>query len=129
MPRSPAKPGNSQRRRYERAGRRGELFAELFLRLKLYRILGRRVKTPGGEIDLIAERGGVTVFVEVKARGRSTDEMGAHAAVNQKRIVRAAEFWLSRHPDRYNRDMRFDVIFLAPFAPPRHIKNAFGASR
>lgn len=129
MPRSPAKPGNSQRKRHERAGRRGELFAELFLRLKLYRILARRVKTPGGEIDLIAEQGGVTVFVEVKARGRSSDEMEAHAAVNQKRIVRAAEFWLSRHPDRYNRDMRFDVIFLAPFAWPRHIKNAFGASR
>jgi putative endonuclease len=129
MPRSPAKPGNSQRQRNERAGRRGELWAELFLRLKLYRILARRVKTPVGEIDLIAEQFGVTVFVEVKARSFSSDELEAHTAVNRKRIVRAAEYWLGRHPDRFHRDMRFDVIFLAPFAPPRHIRNAFGANR
>ena len=105
------------------------MWAELYLRAKLYRILARRVKTPGGEIDIIAEHSGMTIFVEVKARGRSSDEMGAHIAVNQKRIVRAAEFWLSRNPERFNRDMRFDVIFLAPFAWPRHIRNAFGASR
>ena len=43
----------------------------------------------------------------------------------ERALSRAAEFWLSRHPDRYDRDMRFDVIFLAPFAWPRHIVNAF----
>ena len=52
MPRSPSKP-SSERRFHEHAGRRGELWAELFLRAQFYRVLGRRVKTPVGEIDLI----------------------------------------------------------------------------
>ena len=49
-------------------------------------------------------------------------------AVNRRRIVRAAQFWLTRHPARANDDLRFDVIFLAPFAWPRHIVNAFDAT-
>ncbi len=125
MPPSPAKPGHDQRRFHERAGRRGEAWAALFLRSQLYRVIARRVKTPVGEIDLIAERFGVTVFVEVKARGFSHQEDEALNAVNRRRIVRAAEAWLTRHPERANTPLRFDVIFLAPFAWPRHIVNAF----
>ncbi len=128
MPRSPAKPNNSSRAFNERAGRRGEAWAALFLRLKLYRIIATRVKTPVGEIDLIAQRFGVTVFVEVKARGFSHQEAEALSAVNRRRIVRAAQLWLTRHPKLAGTDLRFDVIFLAPFAWPRHIVNAFDAS-
>jgi hypothetical protein len=68
MPPSPARPKNSYRRFAERAGRRGEFWAGLLLRLKGYRILARRVKTPVGEIDLIARRGGLTVFVARRRR-------------------------------------------------------------
>jgi putative endonuclease len=125
MPPSPARPKNSYRRFAERAGRRGEFWAGLLLRLKGYRILARRVKTPVGEIDLIARRGGLTVFVEVKARGFSHEEGAALGAVDRRRIGRAAQFWLARHPAAAAGDCRFDVIFLAPFAPPRHIVNAF----
>lgn len=132
MPRSPAKKRTSgasgTRRFHERAGRRGEAWAALFLQLKRYRILARRVKTPVGEIDLIAQRGDLVVFVEVKARGFSHQEAEALAAVNRRRIVRAAQLWLSRHPDLATRSLRFDVIFLAPFAWPRHIQAAFDAS-
>ncbi len=125
MPPSPSKPTNSFRRFAERAGRRGEMWAALFLSLKLYEIVARRVKTPVGEIDLIVRRGGVTVFVEVKARSFSHQEADALMAVNRRRIVRAAQFWLMRKPELMHTDMRFDVIFLAPFAWPRHIVNAF----
>ena len=127
-PPSPAKPKSSVRRFHESAGRRGERWAALFLNLKLYRIIGRRVKTPVGEIDLVAERFGTIVFVEVKARGFSHQEEEALYAVNRRRIVNAARFWLSRHPDRADGPMRFDVIFLAPFAWPRHIVSAFDAT-
>ena len=132
MPRLPAKPRTSgasgSRPIHDRAGRRGEAWAALFLQLKRYRILARRAKTPVGEIDLIAQRGDLVVFVEVKARGFSHQEAEALAAVNRRRIVRAAQLWLSRHPDLAIRSLRFDVIFLAPFAWPRHIQAAFDAS-
>ncbi len=134
MPPSPSKPKNSARQKNsfrqfnENAGRRGEAWAALFLRLQLYRIVATRVKTPVGEIDLIAQRFGVTVFVEVKARSFSAQEAEALAAVNRRRIIRAAQLWLTRKPQLAEAPMRFDVIFLAPFAWPRHIVNAFDAS-
>ena len=129
MPPSPsAKPKSKARLVAERDGRRGEWWAALYLRAKLYRIRAKRVKTPVGEIDLIAERFGTTVFVEVKARAFSTDEESAIYAINRRRIVRAAQYYVMRHPRLNDTDMRFDVIFLAPFAWPRHVKNAFDAS-
>jgi putative endonuclease len=57
-----------RRRKAERRGKRGEGWATWLLRLKGYRILVRRARTPLGEIDIIARRGRVTAFIEVKAR-------------------------------------------------------------
>jgi putative endonuclease len=132
MPPSPSKRrtnGASRDRQFaEGAGRRGEALAALFLRAKLYRIIGTRVKTPLGEIDLIARRGDQVAIVEVKARSFSHQEEDALLAVNRRRIVRAAGLWLSRHPELAEAHLRFDVIFLAPFTWPRHIVNAFDAS-
>ncbi|MEP7239765.1 MAG: YraN family protein [Devosia sp.] len=121
-------PGRRERMFAESAGRRGEGWAALFLQAQGYRILARRVKTPVGEIDLVARRYSTIVFVEVKARSFSSGEAEALAAVNRRRIVRAAEAWISRNPGSAQSDMRFDVIFLAPFAWPRHIVNAFDAT-
>ncbi|HVY51596.1 MAG TPA: YraN family protein [Devosia sp.] len=132
MPPSPSRPTSRRpapfRRFAENAGRRGEAFAALLLQLKGYRILARRLKTPVGELDLIVRRGRVTVFVEVKQRSFSHQEGEALAAVNRRRMLRAAQYWLIRHPDLAQQDLRFDVIFLAPFALPRHIVNAFDAT-
>lgn len=128
MPPSPSKPKSKARLKAHLGGHRGEALAAFFLRLKLYRIIETRYKTPVGEIDLIAERFGVTVFVEVKTRSKIGAHAEALAAVNQARIVRAAEYWLARHPARTHTDLRFDVIFLAPGTWPRHLVNAFAAS-
>lgn len=125
MPRSPSKPKNRLRLRAERDGRAGEFWAALYLRAQLYRIVATRFRTPVGEIDLIAERFGTTVFVEVKSRAFSAGEAEALEAVNCRRIVRAAQYYLMRHPALAATPLRFDVIFLAPFAWPRHLKNAF----
>ena len=128
MPPAPSKPKSkpgAYRKFAEGSGRRGEFWAALFLQMQLYRIIARRVKTPVGEIDLIVRRGGITVFVEVKARSFSHQEAEALMAVNKRRIIRAAQLWLTRKPDLVDTPMRFDVIFLAPFAWPRHIVNAF----
>jgi putative endonuclease len=128
MPRSPSKPPSKLRQFNESAGRRGETWAALFLQAQFYRVMARRVKTPVGEIDLIVRRGRQIAFVEVKSRSFSTGEADALAAVNIRRIIRASEAWLSRNPRYAAHDMRYDVIFLAPFAWPRHIVNAFDAT-
>ena len=86
------------------------------------------MKTPVGEVDLIVRRRDVTVFVEVKSRSFSHQEADALFAVNRKRIVRAAQYWLIRNPRHAEEELRFDVIFLAPFAWPRHLKAAFDAT-
>jgi len=128
MPPSPSKPKSKARIDAYLGGHRGETLAAWFLRLKLYRIVTRRYKTPVGEIDLIAERFGTTVFIEVKARSRAASETETLEAVNSSRIVRAAQYWLARHPAKAETDFRFDVIFLAPRRWPRHVINAFDAS-
>lgn len=128
MPPLPSKPKNSQRVAAQRGGHRGEALAAWFLRLNFYRIIARRYKTPVGEIDLIASRFGTTVFIEVKARARKAGEAEALAAVNTTRIARAAHYWLAKHPAKADTPCRFDVIFLAPHAWPRHVINAFDAS-
>jgi putative endonuclease len=129
MPPSPSKPKNkkidSYRQQSEIYGRRSETLAAWYLRLKGYRILKTRYKTPVGEIDLIARRFSTTVFVEVKSRNRSELEREALLAVNAPRIVRAAQYYLTRNPKLVHTLMRFDVIFLAPKSLPRHVKNAF----
>ena len=128
MPPSPSKPKSKARIAAYLGGHRGETLAARFLRLKLYRIVQRRCKTPVGEIDLIAERFGTTVFVEVKSRRGRHLEGEALLAVRRDRIVRAAQYYISRHPRLVATSLRFDVIFLAPRMWPRHVMNAFDAS-
>jgi putative endonuclease len=105
----------NRKRKAERRGRRGEIFAALLLVLKGYRILGRRVKTPMGEIDLIAKSpAGVVCFVEVKTR-----PLASLAEVQPRqrgRIVRAANFYMAGRPA----PMRFDVIVAAPWRLHHH---------
>lgn len=109
-------------------GRRGETLAAWYLRLKGYHIIATRVKTPVGEIDLVARRFGLTAFIEVKARQAKSEEAVALAAVNTSRISRAAQYYVARHPALAETPLRFDVIFLAPRTWPRHVKGAFDAS-
>ena len=127
MPRWRSSPETERRLAAQRSGGRGEALAALFLQMRFYRIRDRRFKTPVGEIDLVAEKGDAIVFVEVKTRLRPGDEAMALEAVNRARIVRAAQYWLARHPAENGRDFRFDVIFLAPRRWPRHLINAFPA--
>jgi putative endonuclease len=128
MPPSPGKLKSKARLGAELFGRRGEILAAWYLRLKGYRIVATRVKTPVGEIDLIARRFGLTAFIEVKARQTRSEEAMALGAVNTSRISRAAQYYVARHPALAETPLRFDVIFLAPRTWPRHVKGAFDAS-
>lgn len=113
------------RKKAERRGQLGEIFAAIYLRLKFYRIVARRFKTPVGEIDLIAKRFGELIFVEVKTRKSLGDMAMALESVNQRRITRAAQNYIAKNPHLADQSMRFDVIFLAPNRLPRHVRNAF----
>jgi putative endonuclease len=112
-----------------RLGLSAESRAAMFLIAKGYRIVARRWKTPFGEIDIVARRRGVVVFVEVKARQRADDAVEAVTARGKQRIVAAAELWLAHNPADAQRDIRFDVMLVTPGKIPRHIANAFDATR
>lgn len=108
----------------ERGGRKAETLAAWCLRLKGWRILARRVRTPVGEVDLVARRGRTVAFVEVKAR--ATDA-GAALALDDwrlKRVARAAEALAARYV-KPGDDMRIDAIFVVPRRWPRHLENVW----
>lgn len=121
----PPRPRTAATRRVaEEAGRRGERMAGWWLRLKGWQILDRRVRTRAGEVDLIARRGALIAFVEVKTR-RSAAELDA--AIDERRLARvaaAAELLMPRYATA-GEDIRIDVILLAPGTRPRHIENAW----
>lgn len=106
-------------------GMRAEKIAAIMLRLKGYRILATRYKTPVGEIDLIAKRGRTLAIIEVKTRGDALSAMEAVTPKNQGRVTQAAQYYLSRNPALAACDIRFDVIVMGwPFFW-RHLDNAW----
>lgn len=107
----------------ERLGRRGEAWAAWYLRLKGWKILARRVKTPRGEVDLIARRGRTVAFVEVKWRTSVVELDMAIDPWRLRRVIAAAEAVAPRFV-RMGDDQRVDVLLLAPGRFPRHIVNA-----
>jgi putative endonuclease len=117
-----------RRRIAEARGRRAETIAALFLRLKLYRILARRYRTPVGEIDLIARRGRTLVFVEVKHRPDAEEATLAVTTRNRQRVARAAALWVAAHPEAATLDHRFDVILTLPRRRPRHLRAVFDSA-
>jgi putative endonuclease len=109
-------------------GLSAESRAAAYLVAKGYRILARRWRSPVGEIDIVARRRGVLIFVEVKARERLDDAAEAVIVPQQRRIIAAAEAWLATHPRYAEFEMRLDVVLVAPRSIPRHIQAAFDAS-
>ena len=114
-------------------GQAGESAAEEYLRRKGYRIVARNLRSPLGELDLVAEDGQVLVFVEVKAR--RTDAFGGaiqavHHRKQEKLIQLAAQYLARRHIK--DRLCRFDVVLLqgsdATVPQIEHIQNAFEIS-
>jgi putative endonuclease len=90
-----------------------------------YRILARRWRCRMGEIDIIAARRRLLVFVEVKARADLDDAAESITERQKQRIAAAAEIWLAANPNPAIHDIRFDAILVAPGKLPRHITAAF----
>jgi len=111
--------------RARRAGRRGEVVAALWLMAKGYRILGFRLKTPLGEIDLLAQKGPVLAVVEVKLRGSIETALAAVTWRQRQRLRRAGEAFAARRTDLRGAAIRLDLLALAPGRWPCHIRDAW----
>ena len=118
----------SSRQAAERRGHGSESLAALWLTLKGYRILERRLKTRAGEVDLVAAAPfGPVCFIEVKARGQARAAADSVTPAQRTRIARAASLYLSGRPDLSQRGTRFDIIAITPFSLPVHHRDAWQA--
>jgi putative endonuclease len=113
------------RRAAERRGKTAELLCLWHLRLKGYRILARRYKTPAGEIDLIVRRGSTIAAIEVKARADFDAATEAVTRRQQRRITRAVAHFLGGRPDLAMLAARFDVMLVTPRRWPKHLIDAW----
>lgn len=103
------------------------LFAEkiaiLLLRLKGYQILHWRYKSYYGEIDIVAKKSRVIIFVEVKARSKKTLIEEVLTPRQIFRIKKSAEFFISQNSRFQDHDLRFDFIEITKFRLPKHYLN------
>ena len=98
--------------------------AAVWLQLKGWRILTRRARVPGGEVDIVARRGRTLAFIEVKAR--ATEEAAGIALdpYRLRRVAVAAERLAPRFM-RAGDDVRIDAMFIVPRRLPRHLTNVW----
>lgn len=117
--------GTDRKRRLERKGRRAEWLAALSLMLRGYRIAALRYKTRAGEIDIVARKGDLIAFVEVKARRDLASGVDAVSYSAQRRIRDAGGTFISEQPDSARLSWRFDIVVVSPWRWPVHLKDAF----
>lgn len=114
-----------RKRRSERKGRRAEWLAAFALMFKGYRIVRLRYRTPIGEIDIVARKGDLLAFVEVKARRDLAAGVDAVNYPAQRRIAAAGELFISQQPDSTRLSWRHDIIVVSPWKWPVHLEDAF----
>ncbi len=124
----PVRAPRPQRQIAFRTGISAESRAAAFLIAKGFRIFARRWRSPVGEIDIIARRRSLLIFVEVKARAHEDDAAWSVTERQRARIVAAAEVWLAQNADDRIRDIRLDAMLVSPRRIPRHIPAAFDAT-
>lgn len=109
-------------------GRFAEQLAALWLMLRGWRILGFRLKTPHGEIDLLARRGRILAVVEVKSRASIDAALASVHPTQRARLLRAGENLALRRPALAGLAVRLDMVALAPGRWPRHIPDAWAGT-
>jgi len=95
------------------------------LRHEGWTVLAQRLRTPAGEVDIVAEKDGVLAILEVKARPTFTDAAYALAPRQRARLLAAAEALLAEHPDWGRAGVRFDVLLVDAAGRVRRITDAF----
>ncbi len=105
-------------------GLHAELLAIVYLFFKGYRILKWRFKTPIGEIDILAEKRGQLVCIEVKKRSDITGALEAVTPMMRGRISRCARLFVAKNPGYLRQSIRFDLIAISGLHI-RHLDNAW----
>lgn len=90
-----------------------------------FAVLGRRVRTGAGEIDLVARRGALTLIVEVKARPGAAEAAFAIGARQRARLVAATEALMAKEPAWFGDGLRFDAMFVAADGTVQWLEDAF----
>jgi len=111
------------RKNAEQRGRRAETLAAWLLRLKGYKILEMRHKTPYGEIDIIAAKGDVLAIVEVKQRQTMGLAIEALHSADLSRIQEAAYHYQSKHLQHASKDIRFDAVYVTKTWRAKHMQD------
>ena len=122
----PTSPGGrgEARRHADRAGRRADTLCAWLLRLKGYRLLARRHRTPFGELDIVARRGGTLVAVEVKVRDTLADAALSVTPRQRRRIAHALDAYRARHPAVQQLAVRFDAMLVVAWRV-HHVRDAW----
>jgi putative endonuclease len=115
----------ARRRAAQQRGMDAEWLAALWLRLKGYRIVARDLRTPVGQVDLVARRGRVLAIVEVKQRADLRTAAESLGIRQQRRLSAAAEAVRALDPTYARLDLRFDLVLLVPGRRPRHVADAW----
>lgn len=113
------------RRRAWRRGLTAETVCVLWLTFLGYRIVARRLRTPVGEIDIVARRGRTLAIVEVKARQRRDGALASVSTRQRRRLQRAAQWLIAGRADLAALNIRFDVIAVAPWRMPVRVIDAW----
>lgn len=116
---------NTGRRDAERRGRWAEYLALILLGLKGYHLLAHRARTPAGELDIIARKGGALVIVEVKVRRSIEIARQSISQHQRRRIERSAALYRARRPALLPLSIRYDQILFAPGTWPVHDRAAW----
>jgi putative endonuclease len=117
--------GERDRRLAYRLGVDAEALAAAHFTAAGYRVLARRYKVAGGEIDLIVRDATTVAFVEVKARRTLDIGLEAISLRAWRRIAAAADLFMADHPEYAAFGWRYDMVVIAPGQPPRHEPDAW----
>jgi putative endonuclease len=118
-------PLKKTRAQAEQAGRRAEQFAAIALQLKGYVVVARRAKNARGEVDLIARRGNILAFIEVKMRQKTSDPATILAPAQMQRIINGATGWAAGRSWTQDCQWRYDFVLVTPWRWPLHVRDAW----
>jgi len=119
------------RRAREAEGRKAETQVARWLKRRGWKILDTRFKVAEGEVDLIARRKSLIIFVEVKQRERLSKTEDILTQKNMDRVMAAAEIWVSQNFELLGPDfeIRFDLAIIegrvTALSKVKYIENAF----
>ena len=118
-------PHHAKRRTAYRLGIEAEAAACSALARDGWTVLGQRLRTEAGEIDIVAATTDILAIVEVKARPTLADAALALGSRQRERLLAAAEIVLAQHPDWARAGMRFDLLVVDAAGVVRRIADAF----